>query len=187
MQYSVEFWSNGIFAIWFKVQEIKSVSPGGNIIYTTGFKDRQKCPPKSINQKQNEGSNSRCQRRLAASTARDVLALATGLSPRNSDATPRPVGASTGSTKNVDISSAAGDSSLDVAHGKTSDRDAVGGGAGRAAVLVVLLDDDAVLGDSGEGDVLVGDALDGAGGTVDSLDADTCKTLMLDTGMLWFW
>jgi hypothetical protein len=96
----------------------------------------------------------------------------------NINATPRPVRASTGSTQDVDISSAAGDSSLNVAHGQASNRDAVSGGSGRAAVLIVLLDDDTVLGDSGEGDVLVGDALDGAGGTVDGLDADTCDARM---------
>jgi hypothetical protein len=102
----------------------------------------------------------------------------------NINAAPRPVGASTGSTKDVDISSAAGDSSLNVAHGQASNGDTIGGGSGRAAVLIVLLDDDTVLGDSGEGDVLVGDALDGAGGTIDGLDADTCDARMLDNGVV---
>ena len=82
----------------------------------------------------------------------------------------------------MDISSAAGDSSLDVAHGQTSDGDTVGGGSGRAAVLVVLLNDDAVLGDSRERDVLVGDALDGARGSVYGLDANTWEGRVLDKG-----
>lgn len=82
----------------------------------------------------------------------------------------------------MDISSAAGDSSLDVAHGQTSDGDTVCGGSGWTAVLVVLLNDDAVLGDSREGDVLVCDALDRALGTVYGLDANTWDSRVLDEG-----
>ena len=65
---------------------------------------------------------------------------------------------------------------MDVVDSQTGNGDTVGGGSGRASVLVILLDDDTVLGDSGEGDVLVGDALDGALGAGDGLDANTCMT-----------
>ena len=69
---------------------------------------------------------------------------------------------------------------MDVVDSQIGDGDTAGGGSGRAAVLVILLDDDTVLGDSGEGDVLVGDALDGAGSAVDGLDANTCRTGVLE-------
>ena len=49
---------------------------------------------------------------------------------------------------------------LDVLDGETGDRDAGGGGASGRAVLVVLLDQDSVLGDVLEGDALVGDVLE---------------------------
>ena len=69
---------------------------------------------------------------------------------------------------------------MHVVDSQIGDGDTVGGLSGRAAVLVILLDDETVLGDSGEGDVLVGDALDGAGGAGDSLDANTCRTGVLE-------
>jgi hypothetical protein len=53
------------------------------------------------------------------------------------------------------------------------DRHAVGRSACRRAVLVVLLDDDAVVADVGERDVLVGHVGDGAGRFIDGLDAHT--------------
>lgn len=61
---------------------------------------------------------------------------------------------------------------MHIAQGKTSDGDATGGSTGRAAVLVVLLNDDAVVRDSGKGDVLVCDVLDGASRAINGLDAD---------------
>jgi hypothetical protein len=109
---------------------------------------------------------------LAASTARNVLAAGTLLSTSDRDTLPSPVGAATFTTQNVDIGSRARDATCNTVDGKTGNRDAGGGCAGRAAVLIVLLNDDAVFGDSGEGDALVGYAGDGAGGTVDGLDAD---------------
>lgn len=72
---------------------------------------------------------------------------------------------------------------MDVVDSQIGDGDTAGGGSGRAAVLVILLNDDTVLGDSGESDVLVGDALDGAGGAVDGLDADACGTSVRDTAI----
>jgi len=62
---------------------------------------------------------------------------------------------------------------VDVVQGQTGDGDSIGGSTGRAAVLVVLLDDNTVLGDTRESDVLVSDTLDGTGGAGDGLDADT--------------
>ena len=120
---------------------------------------------------------------LALSTAGDTLALLASAATLDVDITPGPVGASTLGTQNVDVGSTAVDSSVDVVDGQTSDGDTAGGGSGRAAVLVVLLNDNTVVGDSGEGDILVGDAPDGTGGTVDTLDADTCRREGLETGI----
>ena len=69
---------------------------------------------------------------------------------------------------------------MDVVDGQVGNGDTAGGGSGRATVLVILLDDDTVLGNSGESDVLVGDALDGTGGAVDGLDANACRTGVLE-------
>lgn len=63
--------------------------------------------------------------------------------------------------------------SLDIANSEISDWDTSGWLSSWRTVLVVLLDDDTVLGDVLEGDVLVGDARDGTGGTRDGLDTDT--------------
>lgn len=109
---------------------------------------------------------------LAASTARNILAAGTLLSTSNRNTLPSPVGAATFTTQNVDFGSRAGDATRNTIDGEIGDGDAGGGCTGRTAVLVVLLDDDAVFGDAGEGDALVGYAGDGAGGTVDGLDAD---------------
>jgi hypothetical protein len=61
---------------------------------------------------------------------------------------------------------------VDIAERQPGDGDAASRRAGGRAVLVVLLDDDAVFADVGERDVLVGDGGDGAGRLVDCLDAD---------------
>lgn len=109
---------------------------------------------------------------LAASTTRNILTAGTLLSTGNTNTLPSPVGAAALTTQNVDFGSRAGDATRNTVDGETGDGDAGGGCTGRTAVLVVLLDDDAVFGDAGEGDALVGYAGDGAGGTVDGLDAD---------------
>jgi hypothetical protein len=62
---------------------------------------------------------------------------------------------------------------VDVAKRQTSDGHTGSGGSSGRAVLVVLLDDNTVLGDARQSDVFVGDAGDGAGGTRDGLDANT--------------
>lgn len=64
---------------------------------------------------------------------------------------------------------------MDVVDSKTGDRDAGGGVTSWGAVLVVLLDNDTVIGDAREGDVFVGDAGDGSRSIVNGLDADTVR------------
>lgn len=114
-------------------------------------------------------------RYLALGRAGNTLALGAGLATSDFDAVPGPAGASARGTEDVNVGRTAGNSSLDVAQGQASDGDAAGGSASGAAVLVVLLNDDAVLGDSRQSDVLVGDALDGASRAVHSLNTDTWK------------
>lgn len=122
-------------------------------------------PPHLANDLLNRGN-------LAASTARHVLALAASISTLNTNTAPVPARASARSTQNIHISRAARNGTLDVVQSEAGNGDTVGGGTSRAAILVILLNDDAVLGDAGKSDVLVGDALDAAGLAVDGLDAN---------------
>lgn len=112
---------------------------------------------------------------LALGVARDVLALSAGLATADANAVPGPARASARGTQDVDIRGTAVNCALDVAQSQTGDGDAVGRSTSGAAVLVVLLNHNAVVGDPRKSDVLVGDALDGASRTVDSLDTDTYK------------
>jgi hypothetical protein len=108
---------------------------------------------------------------LARGASRNILALGALLTAGDVDARPCPVGAAARSTKDVNISGRALHGTSDLLEGNIRNLDAVGGIAGGAAVLVVLLDDNTVLGDTLEGDVLEPDAGDGASRAVDGLDA----------------
>lgn len=110
---------------------------------------------------------------LTRSTAGNILALVTLLTTSDLNTAPVPTTASTRGAEDVDIGGLTVDGAVDVVQGETGDRDSIGGSTGRATVLVVLLDDNAVLGDTGESDVLVSDTLDGTSGAGDGLDADT--------------
>lgn len=103
--------------------------------------------------------------------AGDVRARGALLAAADTDAGPVPVGASALATENVDIGRGRGDGTRHLGDGQVRDGDAAGRGAGRAAVLVVLLDHDAVLGNVAEGDARVRDVGHGTGGAVDRLDA----------------
>ena len=94
--------------------------------------------------------------RLTASAARNILAAATLLSTGESNTLPGPVRAATTATQNVEAGNG----------------DAGGGGTSRTAVLVVLLDDDAVFSNAGERDVLIGYARDRAFGAINGLNAN---------------
>lgn len=111
--------------------------------------------------------------RLARSTTWDVLASSALLSTSNGVSGPSPSRARSASAKNVDVGSGRGDGTLDILDSETGDGDTGSGSASWGSVLVILLDDDTVLGNAGEGDVLVGYALDGSSGAVDGLDTDT--------------
>jgi hypothetical protein len=113
------------------------------------------------------------QRLASSTTAGDVHAAGALLSSSDGVTRPGPVGARSLTAEDVDIKTLSSDATLDVLDGEASNRDTSGGLAGRAAVQVVLLDDDTVLGNVLEGDVGVADAGDRAGGARDSLDADT--------------
>lgn len=110
---------------------------------------------------------------LARSTGRNVLAVIAGLSTGEVNTGPGPVGARAVTAEDVDLGGIVLKSTGDTVNGDIGDGDTSGGGAGGRAVLVVLLDDDTVLGDTGELDVGVGDLADITGLLVDGLDADT--------------
>lgn len=112
--------------------------------------------------------------RLAGSaTAGDVLALGALLSTSDAVAGPGPARAGALAAKQVGVGAGRGDGSLDAGDSKVGDWNTSGGGSGRAAVLVVLLDDDTVLGNVAEADIVEGHAGNLAGGAGDGLDTDT--------------
>lgn len=118
-------------------------------------------------------SPSRHSAHLAGSaTAGDILALGALLSTRDTVAGPGPVRAGSLAAEQVDVGARRSDGALDAGDSKAGDWDTSGGGTGRASVLVILLDDNAVLGDVAQGDAAVGHAGDLAGGAGDRLDAD---------------
>lgn len=75
------------------------------------------------------------------------MALGALLAAGKADARPGPVGAGALATEDVDGDGLGGDRAGDLLDVQAGDGDAGGGLAGGRAVLVVLLDDDAVLGD----------------------------------------
>lgn len=75
--------------------------------------------------------------------------------------------------ENVNVGSGGRDGTVNVGESDTSDGNTGGWLSSWGTVLVILLDDNTVLGNTGEGDVLVGNAGDGSSGTGNSLDADT--------------
>lgn len=91
------------------------------------------------------------------STAGDVQAGGRCLSSSEGDAGPGPVGAGSLAAEDVDSACGGGDGSCDAGDGEASDGDTGGWLARWGAVLVILLDDDTVLGDVGEDDILVCD------------------------------
>jgi len=86
---------------------------------------------------------------LARSRAGDVGALGALLAAGDGVARPSPVGASSLGAKDVNRHGVGSDAASHALDGEAGDRNAGGGSAGRRAVLVVLLDDDAVLGNLG--------------------------------------
>lgn len=109
---------------------------------------------------------------LAGGRAGNVGALGRGLASGDLVTGPGPVRAGTLGAQDVDVGGRGSDRAGNLANLEVGDGDAGGGSASRAAVLVVLLNDDTVLGNVGQGDAGVLDVGDGAGGAVDGLDAD---------------
>lgn len=73
--------------------------------------------------------------------------------------------------KDVDVGAARLDGADNLVDGEVGDGDASGGSASGAAILVVLLNDDSVLGNVGQRDVVVLDVGDGASSARNGLDA----------------
>ena len=110
---------------------------------------------------------------LTRSTSRNVLALGASLTTCDGDTRPSPVSAAARSTENVDISSVALHGAGNLLEGDVRDLDTVGWGTSGAAILVILLNNESVLGDTGKGDILELDVGDSTGGIVDGLDTNT--------------
>lgn len=110
---------------------------------------------------------------IARSTRRNVLAIAAGLTAGDVNARHGPVRAAAITAKDVDLDSVGVNRASDVLEGDVGDGNTVGGSTSGVTVLVVLLNDDTVVGDTGELDVGVGDVLDSTSSVVDGLDANT--------------
>lgn len=111
----------------------------------------------------------------AASTARDVFTLGAGFTTGDINLLPGPVRAAAVTAENVDVDTSALNSSGDIINGQVGDGDSGGRCTSRAAVLIILLNDNTVFGNSRQSDVLVGDARDGTSRVIDSLDTYTWK------------
>lgn len=117
-------------------------------------------------------------RRLARSASRNVLAVRISLTTSDVNTRPGPVRASTGRAEDVDLVSTIGNITSDVLNGEVGDRDTIGRSTSGRTVLVILLDNDTVVGDVGEGDAGVGDVGDFTGSVVDGFDADTVGAVL---------
>jgi len=112
---------------------------------------------------------------LARSHAGNVLAAIVLLTTGNLNVGPSPASASTLSTNNSSVLALGVNSvlALDVLEGEVGDGKTAGGATVEVTAVVVLLDEDTVLLDLGEGDVGVGDLVDLAGLVLEGLDAET--------------
>jgi len=119
-------------------------------------------------------SSSMCimKRYLACSWRRDVRALGGFSSTSERHTAPFPARARSLSAKDIGINTLSSNCSSNTADSQTRDRDTGSRGAGGGTVLVILFDDNAILGDVGEFDVLVGDVADLSSCARDCLDAD---------------
>lgn len=109
---------------------------------------------------------------LARSTRRHILTLRARLPTSNLHIRPSPIRAAPITAQNINRSSIALNGASNPLHGQIGNRNASGGSTGRTAVLVVLLNDNAVVGDARELDVVEGYARNFAGGAGDGLNAD---------------
>lgn len=82
---------------------------------------------------------------LARCTRRHIAAVGASLATGHLDIRPRPVGAATLAAQNINISSAALDSASHPFEGEVGDGNASSRSASRATILVVLLNDNALL------------------------------------------
>lgn len=110
-----------------------------------------------------------------ANNAGDVLARVIGLAAGDLDVGPGPVGAGAGAADDGHVVATGGDGAVAVqaVDGDVGDGQVAGGVAVQVAAVVVLLDQDTVLGDVVKGDIRVGDAADLARLVLLGLDADT--------------
>lgn len=109
--------------------------------------------------------------KLAGRAAGDALALGGGLAASDAVTSPGPVLARR--AEDVYVGTGGLDGAGNLVDGHIGDGDAGCRGAGRAAVLVVLLDNNTVLGNVGKSDAVILDVGDGSSGTRHGLDANT--------------
>lgn len=119
----------------------------------------------------------------AGSNTGDVGAAAVGLAAGDDDVGPGPARARAAAAGNDDVVAAGGDGARagNVLDLEVGDGDAGRRGAVEVAAVVVLLDDDAVLGDGAQRDARVRHARDGARVARGRLDADACRGIRVST------
>lgn len=102
-----------------------------------------------------------------------VLTFTASLATSEVNVLPGPVTAAIVTTQDVHLDSVALDGASDTIDSHILDSDTVRWVTGRGTILVVLLDNNTVVGDAGESDVGESDVGDGTSGIVNSLDTDT--------------
>jgi len=90
---------------------------------------------------------------LAGCTRGYILTIIAGLAASQADITPGPIAAAVLGAQNVDLLGVIFKRTSDAVHSQIGDRDTVSRGTSRRTVLIVLLDNNAVVGDTGEGDI----------------------------------
>lgn len=113
-----------------------------------------------------------------ASAARDVLAFGACFTPGNAHVVPSPVRAGTTGTEDIDVGRTALDGAGHAVKCEIGDWDAASWCSGWAAVLIILLDDNTVIGDSREGDILVSHARDRPCGIIHRLNSDAILAVL---------
>lgn len=106
----------------------------------------------------------------ATDTTGNIFAVITDFSSRDIDISPGPVRAASGTAEDENVSGITVYRSLDIIQSKIGNGDTVRRSPRRTAVLIILSDDDAVIGDSRQRNIFICDTRYGASGIVNCLD-----------------
>lgn len=113
--------------------------------------------------------------RLARCARRNILAIVAGRAASQTDIAPSPIRTAIFGAQDIHLHRIILERTGDAIHGETGDWHTVGWGARGRAILIVLLDHDAVIGDTRESDVRKGHIADRTSSIIDCLDANSIR------------